>query len=263
MATISSLETMKTHYEVLEVPRSAESVEIKKAYRRLALKYHPDRNNGSAEATERFKEIGAAYEVLSCPEKRSEYDRNLQFPETWQRPSDKQYRPAGARRPCTSRDPFEQFDDLFRNDDFFREAFRDMDDEFAQRFQSKGDTTSGDQQNRPQRQGWLPWLLNLCGIDFNITNYTLTGNGGFSSSTYTSKGYTDKKTRVFKDAQGRRVIIKSMEQDGNRIDFKYIEDVLVERRVNGRIEPLEKIKSWASCRAPPIVTYWLAENEGR
>ena len=62
-------------YIVLEVSRDAGADEIKKAYRRLALKFHPDRNPGDKEAEERFKEISEAYEILSDPAKRSRYDQ--------------------------------------------------------------------------------------------------------------------------------------------------------------------------------------------
>lgn len=63
------------YYEKLGVPRDADAEQIKKAYRRLALKYHPDKNDGSKESEERFKEITQAYEVLRDPQKRSVYDR--------------------------------------------------------------------------------------------------------------------------------------------------------------------------------------------
>lgn len=65
----------RDYYEVLGVEKSADAKEIKKAYRKLAMKYHPDKNPGDKEAEEKFKEINEAYEVLSDEEKRSTYDR--------------------------------------------------------------------------------------------------------------------------------------------------------------------------------------------
>ena len=66
---------MSDFYSVLGVQRAASDDEIKKAYRKLAMQYHPDRNNGSREAEEKFKEITEAYDVLRDPNKRAAYDR--------------------------------------------------------------------------------------------------------------------------------------------------------------------------------------------
>ncbi len=65
----------RDYYEVLGVEKTADADTIKKAYRKLALKYHPDKNPGDKEAEEKFKEAAEAYEVLSDPQKRARYDQ--------------------------------------------------------------------------------------------------------------------------------------------------------------------------------------------
>jgi curved DNA-binding protein len=71
----------KDYYAILEVKKTATAEDIKKQFRKLALKYHPDRNPNNKQAETRFKEISEAYEVLSDPEKRQKYDRYGQY---WQ-----------------------------------------------------------------------------------------------------------------------------------------------------------------------------------
>lgn len=66
---------MRDYYDILGVMRNADADTIKKAYRKLALQYHPDRNQGASEAEEKFKEATEAYEVLRDPDKRAAYDR--------------------------------------------------------------------------------------------------------------------------------------------------------------------------------------------
>src|SRR5687768_1621341 len=87
-------------YKVLEVSKDAPQDEIRRSYRRLARKYHPDANPGDKRAEERFKEVQHAYEVLSTPEKRREYDEG---PRTF-------FGSQGAGQPSGA--AFEDFSDL-------------------------------------------------------------------------------------------------------------------------------------------------------
>ena len=65
----------RDYYEVLGVQKGASEDEIKKAYKKMAIKYHPDRNPGDKEAEEKFKEAAEAYDVLRDPDKRARYDQ--------------------------------------------------------------------------------------------------------------------------------------------------------------------------------------------
>src|SRR5687768_7027591 len=93
----------RCYYEVLGVERSAGAPDIRKAYKKLALQFHPDRNNGCTDATDKFKEVTEAYQVLSDEEKRRRYD---QFGHA-----------AVAGSADAGADIFSQFQDLFS--DFF------------------------------------------------------------------------------------------------------------------------------------------------
>jgi molecular chaperone DnaJ len=100
------MSTKRDYYEILGVAKTATAEEIKKAYRKVALQFHPDRNPGDKEAEDKFKEAAEAYEVLSNPEKRAQYDR---FGHQAMR---------GARGPSggpdmTMEDIFSQFGDIF------------------------------------------------------------------------------------------------------------------------------------------------------
>lgn len=77
---MQNLQNFRDYYEILGLTKDASSEEIKKVYRRLARQYHPDLNPGNKEAEEKFKIIGEAYEILSDPSRRSQYD---QFSRYW------------------------------------------------------------------------------------------------------------------------------------------------------------------------------------
>lgn len=108
---------MSDHYSTLEIPRTATLDEIKKAYRRLALKYHPDKNQGDVKAEENFKRVAEAYSVLNDAKKKEDYDRSFNRASSgW----NQQF------------DDFNTFTNSFRNSDFRRTA-----NERARRTQGK------------------------------------------------------------------------------------------------------------------------------
>ncbi len=133
---------VKDYYKILGVSKDASPEEIKKAYRKLALKYHPDRNKGDKQAEERFKEINEAYAVLSDPEKRKQYDT---------------FGSTEFHRRFTQEDIFRNFDfgstfqDLGIGGDIFSKIFFgsrrgtgiSLDDIFSQIFQTGTSSTSG------------------------------------------------------------------------------------------------------------------------
>ncbi len=106
---------MRDYYEILGVSRTATQEEIKKAYRKLALTYHPDRNPDNKEAEARFKEAAEAYAVLSDPEKRAQYDR---FGHAGLRNGGAEYQPF-----TNINDIFSAFRDIFGSNTIFDEVF--------------------------------------------------------------------------------------------------------------------------------------------
>lgn len=115
------MQNFRNYYEILGVARDASSEEIKKVYRRLARQYHPDLNPGDKSAEEKFKDISEAYEVLSDPSKRAQYD---QFSRFWKQQG---FNPRNA----TGRDMFQTWNNRPNtsrkaNDDFDFSEFPDF-----------------------------------------------------------------------------------------------------------------------------------------
>src|SRR3954454_20975128 len=104
--------TKKDYYEILGVSKNASADEIKKAYRKVAMQFHPDRNPGDKEAEEKFKEAAEAYEVLSDADKRAKYDRY----------GHQAFAPGtggfGSGHASNMEDIFSQFGDIFGEDIF-------------------------------------------------------------------------------------------------------------------------------------------------
>ena len=95
----------ENHYKTLEIPENANTEEIKKAYRKLSLKYHPDKNIGNPEVVKTFQKISSAFEVLGDPQKKEEYDGNRNNP----------FSRMNSMNGNGDVHPFQNMDDLFAN----------------------------------------------------------------------------------------------------------------------------------------------------
>jgi curved DNA-binding protein len=121
----------RDYYQTLGVARDSSEAEIKKAYRKLAMKHHPDRNRGKPDAEEKFKAINEAYEVLSDPQKRARYDKLGSAYQNWQSSGtpggfDWSQWTGGAPRGGT-RVEYEDLSEVFGNfSDFFQSIFGDI-----------------------------------------------------------------------------------------------------------------------------------------
>ncbi len=155
----------RDYYQTLGVARTASEAEIKKAYRKLAMKYHPDRNRGGKETGEKFKEINEAYEVLRDPQKRARYDKLGSAYKNWQSsgtPGGFDWSKwAGGTPRGGTRVEYGDLGDIFGNfSDFFQSIFGDIPVQQADVFTRGGRVRTGE--TRAPMQG-------LPDVDVTIT----------------------------------------------------------------------------------------------
>ncbi|WKZ41022.1 MAG: J domain-containing protein [Anaerolineales bacterium] len=140
----------KDYYKILGVERKANTDEIRSAYRKLAMKYHPDKNPGDKKAEEKFKEINEAYQVLSDDQKRAHYDRlgsaYSNFRTSGGRPGDFRWEDWGGRGGYSTN---VNMDDLFGGGGSFSDFFRTIFGE-AMRSQGRGNPFAQESQGYEQ-----------------------------------------------------------------------------------------------------------------
>lgn len=120
----------KDYYQILGLERSATVDDVRKAYRKLAMKYHPDRNPGDKSAEERFKDINEAYQVLSDSQKRARYDQLGSAYSNWQgrggSPGDFDWSQWFGGQPGGTRVEYGDVNDMFGGQDVFSDFFRSI-----------------------------------------------------------------------------------------------------------------------------------------
>jgi curved DNA-binding protein len=161
------MQNFRNYYEILGIPKTASVDEIKRTYRKLARKYHPDLNPGDKSAEERFKDIGEAYEVLSDPARRQQYD---QFGQYWKQGGFQGGRSAAPRQetwnPDFDRSPtgdvdFSQFSDFQEFVDQLLGKFRTSDGRPQEPSPNYGYRTSTQAPPRPAARRDSEALLEL------------------------------------------------------------------------------------------------------
>jgi DnaJ-class molecular chaperone len=183
----------KDYYKILGVERNASEDDIRKAYRKLAMQYHPDRNPNDKQAEERFKEINEAYQVLSDSQKRAHYDRLGSDYSNWQRrgaPGDFNWDQYGGF-PGGVRVEYGDLDDLFGGAGGFSDFFRTI---FGRGAEGVG--TSTRTRSRQQPQGYQQELEITLDEAYNGTTRLLQSDGKQKQVRIPAGVRTGSKVRV-------------------------------------------------------------------
>lgn len=221
------------YYSVLEVPRNAAPEDIRRAYRRLALKWHPDKNpDNKAEAEARFKEISEAYEVLSDESKRRHYDMyggggfEADQPSHYSNSRGANSYSSGGTFTFTFRDPEELFREFFGSSDPFRDLFRGAG-------QRGATVLTGSFPFCQQSFGGIfrsGFLIDLDDLLFGGAHLPPGGMGGGSSS---SSGMPTQEMTSVRFVNGKRIETRTIIQDGMKTVLCFEDGQLVSRTVEG------------------------------
>ncbi|XP_020300749.1 dnaJ homolog subfamily B member 6-like isoform X1 [Pseudomyrmex gracilis] len=259
---------MVDYYKILEIQRNATNGDVKKAYRKLALKWHPDKNpENLEEANKRFKEISEAYEVLIDDVKRRTYDQRLYqraasrpgrgftfrsfFDSPFQRYFDKKRRVydqfgkdglemnGGKRRHGDDFDPHFAGTFVFRDpEEVFREFFDGM--PFDDLFSVFGGSSRRDPGGR-HSNSLSTSIFGPFGFDYQFRNILPFDNGGFTGN-FTSfnsidgfgSGAAVKRTSTStRFIDGKKITTKKVYENGKETIWSYENDVLKSKTVNG------------------------------
>lgn len=209
---------MVTYYEVLELTPTANDVDIRKAYKKLSLKWHPDKNHNSVEATNKFKQISEAYQVLSDDGRRQLYDKKLR---------------GSTHRNRTRNDPFSSPFFTFKSaHDLFRGFFKD-DDLFNQEIRKRqfGQNIVGESRrqaaatNRKEPRNFMSFMWDPF-TEININNANKTTNNE-KNSTIRRGTYT--QTTFGKD--GQQTTTKIVIENNIQTTYRYEKNDLVSKTV--------------------------------
>nr|AEE61675.1 unknown [Dendroctonus ponderosae] len=246
---------MVDYYKVLEVSKSSTTAEIKKAYRKLALKWHPDKNQDNIdEATKKFKEISEAYEVLSDDKKRRVYDQygkeGLINGGSRSRSRHEDEFDFGGFGFFTFRDPEDVFREFFGgstlSDVFGGDLFGDFHEHHnhGHRRRHGGSHRHSHPQNALSSTLFSPFGVSLGGGFMD--NFFGPGGGGFTSfstinSTYTNGavgggggGASIKRTSTStRFSNGKKITTKKIFDNGRETVMTYENDILKSKTVNG------------------------------
>lgn len=181
---------MRTHYDNLKISRNATTQEIKKAYRRLAQQYHPDRNGNSAESQRIMKIINQAYAVLSDPESRRAYDRKLMEQEREEREAEqaKQRQQAHERQQAYERQQEQEKRQRTKEEYWRQEGYRQQKEEeiYRQQTAAQEAKTEQDKGNKSDVFVWIVILslvfITIFFISISINPLNTSGDEASSSA---------------------------------------------------------------------------------